>query len=221
MPRGQLATVLARGTRQPRDAPRSALRSAPGMSVATGRCMRQLLAVGVFGVLGMLASCAETPSRGPDTTPPPEDPPADGPLPQDPPPPPDPMAVLATFQSCMTLADFQAANMPGTWGNMTTTTNTTKCVTCHVNGGNGFIASTNAQAFFNVLQTDKYYLLEFVTVAPSSEGGYQVVADDHQIPSVGTGQAPHAEHPRFMATAGMAAVHAFVDATLSHCSAPI
>ncbi|HTL37009.1 MAG TPA: hypothetical protein VL326_27925 [Kofleriaceae bacterium] len=131
-----------------------------------------------------------------------------------------PDELIARWQQCMTFADFQTANVAPAWANMSTTLNQ-KCTSCHINGGWSFMATTNAQQMFDVLKTDKYYLLDFISIGPAEQGGYQVIFNDKTIPSVATGQVPYAEHPRFTATAGMNATRNFYELTSARCSTPI
>jgi cytochrome c len=180
--------------------------------------MRHLL------VAVLLASCADSPS--PEPEPPMPEPemetPPEMPDPGTPTPTPTetPDGVIARWQQCMTFGDFQTANVASTWANMSTANNQ-KCTSCHVNGGWGFVATTNAQQMFDILKADKYYLLEFITLASSAQGGYQVIFNEQTIPAAGSGQAPYTEHPRFTATAGMNAARTFFNLTQARCSTPI
>ena len=170
----------------------------------------------------LLASCVDS-SSGPETEPPMTEPEMQTPpeMPEhDTPTPETPDEVIARWQACMTFADFHAANMASAWSNMTTASNQ-KCTSCHVNGGSGFIATTNEQQMFDVLKMNKYLLLELVTLALTAEGTYHVIVNDKTIPAAGSGQVPHAEHPHFDATAGMNATRMFYDLTQARCSTPI
>jgi hypothetical protein len=131
-----------------------------------------------------------------------------------------PDEVIARWQQCMTFGDFQSVNMASTWANTSTTTSQ-KCTSCHLDGGWGFIATTNAQQMFDLLKADKYYLLQFISLAPATQGGWQVIFNELTVPAAGSGQVPHVEHPRFTATAGMNAARAFYQLTQARCSTPI
>jgi hypothetical protein len=182
--------------------------------------MRHLL------VVILLASCVDSSSDPQGDPPAPDDPepemqtPPDMPEPGTPTPA-TPDEVIARWQQCMTFADFQTANMANAWASMSTTSNQ-KCTSCHVTGSFSFMATTNAQQMFDVLKMDKYYLLEFVSLAPAAQGGgYDVIFNDKTIPSVAAGQVPYAEHPRFDATVGMNAARTFYTLTNARCATPI
>ena len=143
-------------------------------------------------------------------------------MPEPPPPPPmpgDATAALQRFQDCMVFADFQSANMAGAWSSLTTN-NGSKCAACHVNGGFNFIVTADAQFFFDTLKSNKYYLLEHITVGQTAQGQYQAIVNETTIPAAGSGQAPHTEHPRFNAAAGMTATRNFYNLTQARCAAP-
>lgn len=181
--------------------------------------MRHLL------VVVLLASCVDS-SSGPETEPPTTVPEPEMQTPPDEtgdpgtPTPATPDELIARWQQCMTFADFQTANVAPAWSSMLTSSNQ-KCTACHNAGAFSFMATVDAQQMFDVLKTNKYYLLEFVSIAPATAGGYQVIFNDKTIPSVAAGQVPYAEHPRFNATAGMNAARNFYDLTSARCSTPI
>ena len=131
-----------------------------------------------------------------------------------------PEAVLLRWQQCMTLADFQAANMAGAWTSVATTPTNQKCASCHAVASYGFVATSNAQQFFDVIKADKYLLQAFVDVAAvaSQPGAWQVIVDEQTIPGAGSGDIP--EHPRFNPAVGMTALRDFYQRTQARCAAP-
>lgn len=177
--------------------------------------MRHLL------VAVVLAGCVDS-STGPQDDPPAAEPaPPEMPNPGTPTPTPEtPDSVIARWQDCMTFSDFQTANMANAWANMQTSTGY-KCTACHASGGNGFIATTDAQQMFDVLAANKYYLLGHITLSPTAQGSYEVIVNENTIPAAGSGQVPHTEHPRYDATAGMNATRMFYNLTQAHCSGPV
>lgn len=134
--------------------------------------------------------------------------------------------VLDQWMRCMTLEDFRASNMVA-WGSMQANGGT--CDTCHVTGGAGFIASRNEQPFFTTLVSNKYYTLQYFTIDLTlGAERAKVVINTTSLANVGSGAAPHTEHPRFNAltSPGMTALQAFYDRTVARlpsaaCTPPL
>jgi cytochrome c553 len=124
------------------------------------------------------------------------------------PPPVDPVALLKTFSGCMTLADFTAANMPTAWGNLAADNNQ-KCINCHGQGGDGFIASTDPEIFFKVVSEQQGYMLKFFTVDTNVMPAKVIINTGSFINAGET----IANHPRFNATTnlGMSALLEFYE----------
>jgi hypothetical protein len=118
---------------------------------------------------------------------------------------------FARWMKCMTLADFQAANMTSAWNNIRAENNT-RCAACHETGGEGFVVSLSDQRFFDVVSKEKFYALQFFTfdqmITP-----FKVVANELAMTAVSTGQDPHREHPRFNPAGGLAASRDFAART--------
>lgn len=131
------------------------------------------------------------------------------------------------WSGCMTLANFTTANMVA-WGNMRA--NNSACKTCHVDGEYGQIASDVPGPFFTLISTNKYYMAQYFSVDLSQGvANAKVIINTRSFTGVGTGLAPHTEHPRFQLTnsTGMAALQKFYDLTMaaktavpSTCGAP-
>jgi hypothetical protein len=119
------------------------------------------------------------------------------------------------WSGCMTLANFQTANMKA-WGNMRA--DNSACKTCHVVGEFGNIASDTDNPFFTVISTNKYYMAQYFTV--DLTGGVataKVIINTRSFTGVGQALAPHTEHPRFNLTGstGLAALQKFYDLTVA------
>lgn len=136
--------------------------------------------------------------------------------------------VLAEFAGCMTLTDFQTANMADAWGNMNAQNNQ-QCENCHATGGEGFVASRNETFMWNVFSNRKYYFLQYLTVdLLGGAASAKVIINETSFRGVATAQAPHGEHPTFNAGAnsqGMQALKQFYDLTMAKkmagtCGAP-
>lgn len=119
------------------------------------------------------------------------------------------------WSGCMTQANFTAANMTA-WGNMRA--NNSACKTCHVVGEYGNIASDTVNPFFTVISTNKYYMAQYFSVDLSQGvASAKVIINTKSFTGVGTGLAPHTEHPRFQLnnSAGMQALQKFYDSTMA------
>jgi hypothetical protein len=117
------------------------------------------------------------------------------------------------WSGCMTLANFNAANMAA-WGNMRA--NNSACKTCHGAGEYGQVASDVPTPFFNVISTNKYYMAQYFTVDLSKGvAAATVIINTRSFIGVGTGLAPHLEHPRFNLnnSTGLAALTKFYTST--------
>jgi hypothetical protein len=104
--------------------------------------------------------------------------------------------VMSQFAGCMTLTNFQQANMANAWGNLQS--NEGACQQCHQNAGFGFIANNNANIMFPVVSTKKMYFLQYFTV--NLQGGAaaaKVEPNRVSFAGVCNNQAPHIAHPRF------------------------
>ncbi|MCE9573507.1 MAG: hypothetical protein K8W52_10140 [Deltaproteobacteria bacterium] len=129
--------------------------------------------------------------------------------------------LLKQWSGCMSLANFTQANMADAWGNLTTTNNQ-ECKNCHVSGAEGFIATDVPEPFFNVVSSDKYYMLQYFTVDLSGgTAAAKVIINTTSFNGVSQGQDPHRQHPRFNATDnnGMRALQSFYDLTTARMAA--
>jgi hypothetical protein len=136
--------------------------------------------------------------------------------------------VLAEFAGCMTLTEFQAANMAEEWGDMNAQNNQ-QCENCHATGGEGFVASQNEAFMWNVFSNRKYYFLQYLTVdLLGGPAAAKVIMNETSFRGVATAQAPHQEHPTFNAglnSQGMVALKNFYDSVMAKktagtCGAP-
>ena len=130
--------------------------------------------------------------------------------------------VLAAWSACMTKTNFDAANMASAWGNMTANNNQ-RCSNCHASGDGGFIATVDSQLFFDVVSTNKYFMLQYFTVKLdlANLANSKVEINTKSFLGVSNGQDPHREHPRFNATQnnGMNALNTFYNTTMAAVTA--
>src|SRR4029079_8358236 len=66
--------------------------------------------------------------------------------------------LIKQWSGCMSHTTFDTANMPNAWGNMTADNNQ-RCMGCHINGAEGFMATTQEPGFFNTLSEKQYNML--------------------------------------------------------------
>lgn len=122
------------------------------------------------------------------------------------PPPVDPIEVLKKWSGCMTLANFNTAQMAQKWGGLTA--NGQQCSNCHGSGAFAFIATTNAQTMFDMMTKHKDYLLKFFSVDATGK----VVVNMASITNAATTLEGH---PRFdpMNNAGVTALQTYYMST--------
>jgi hypothetical protein len=129
--------------------------------------------------------------------------------------------LLKQWSGCMSQTNFDTANMPNAWGNLTATNNQ-ECENCHVNGAEGFMASRQSTPFFNTISTNKYYMLQYFTVdLTQGTAAAKIIINTVSFDGVSKGQDPHREHPRFNSTDnnGMKALKTFYDTTMARLTA--
>jgi hypothetical protein len=131
--------------------------------------------------------------------------------------------VVKEWSGCMTLANFQAANMKA-WGNMQA--NNSACKTCHVDGEYGQIASDADNPFFTVISTNRYYMAQYFSVqlidpanptAPFNPMNAKMIVNTKSFTAVGTRQPPHTEHGNFtyQGSQGQIALDKFYTSTMA------
>jgi hypothetical protein len=126
----------------------------------------------------------------------------------------DPIQKLREWSGCMSLENFQAANMTQAWGNLTAQQQL--CRNCHGTGLYAFMSGDgqNAQQFFNTITSQRDLLLKYFTV----DGTGQVVINTAAMQNAGVTLQGH---PRFNPTmnAGMTALAQFHELTLQRQTA--
>ncbi len=130
--------------------------------------------------------------------------------------------VMSKFAGCMSLTNFNAANMANAWGNLTAQNNQ-QCRDCHNNGGEGFTASDQASIMFPAISTRKMHFLQYFTVdLTKGAAEAKVIINQVSFRGVALGQDPHREHPRFNPTnnQGMTALNKFYTDTMTAVNTP-
>jgi hypothetical protein len=120
----------------------------------------------------------------------------------------DPKMVLATFSGCLTLADFNTAQMAQRWSALAASNNQ-KCLNCHQGGLEGFMVSANAQIFFDTITQQSAYMLKYFAVDTNSTPA-KVIINTGSMTNAGVTLVAH---PRFNPTdnIGMTALRQFYD----------
>jgi hypothetical protein len=125
----------------------------------------------------------------------------------------DSKAALATWSGCMSLENFNAANMTLAWSTLGAD-NLQKCINCHIGGISGFYINNQAQPYFDTISTTTAYLLKYFTVDTTQK---KVVVNQASFKSA----TMISGHPTFNPTtnAGMTALVKFYDLTAARQAA--
>jgi hypothetical protein len=138
------------------------------------------------------------------------------PLPPDGPPPPSALMLLQQWSGCMTLANFQTAQMAQAWGTLLTS-NGKQCQNCHGSGEYGFIATSNETLFFETVSKHSGYLAKYFS-ADVANSKVKINTASFELADGAV------DHPRFNVASnqGMTALTTFYGATVNRaaCDAP-
>jgi hypothetical protein len=128
----------------------------------------------------------------------------------------DVKAIFKAWSGCMTLTNFQAANMVMAWTTLVTNDGK-QCMNCHDYGEYNFMASDDEAAFFAGITQHSYLMSKYFTVDIPTE---KVMINTTSFKAANSA----AGHPKFNATMnqGMTALQTFYDATVANiaCEAP-
>ena len=131
--------------------------------------------------------------------------------------------ALNQFSACMTLANWQAANMTTVWGNMQANDGA-DCKSCHASGGQGMMISdvestgvSGPPGMWSVVSSHETYLVQYFSVDVSGSTP-RVIVNTKSFEGVGLGIPPHAEHPQFdpQNNPGMDALQQFYTLTVQN-----
>jgi len=136
--------------------------------------------------------------------------------------------LLNQWTACMTLVNWQAANMTTAWSSLQTDEGES-CTTCHATGGQGMIISNvessipdGPPGMWTVVSTRTGFLIQYFSVdlqAPVP----QVIVNPTSFQGVSNGTPPHTEHPTFpipnAATDALSQFYAATAANLANCAA--
>ncbi len=128
--------------------------------------------------------------------------------------------VIRQWSGCMTLANFNTANMATGWANMQASNNQ-QCMTCHVNCADGMCASpvaddgTGGGMFWDLAQHRDYMMQFFMVDLTGGTTAAKMMVNTQSFTAVSGGLAPHLEHPRFTpdGSTGMTALQTYYTST--------
>jgi hypothetical protein len=127
----------------------------------------------------------------------------------------DVKAVFRQWSGCMTMTNFQTANMMTSWSTLATQDNK-QCLNCHQHGEFNFLATDDEAAFFTGLSQRSYLMAKYFTVDIETE---KVVVNTGSFKNANT----IVGHPKFnVMNQGVTALTAFYDMTVANtaCSEP-
>jgi len=128
----------------------------------------------------------------------------------------DTKAIFRQWSGCMTLANFQAANMTAAWSTLVTNDGK-QCMNCHDQGEYNFIASDDETAYFAGLSQHSYFIAMYFSVDPQTE---KVIVNTSSF----KGANSTVGHPRFNPdmNQGITALTTFFTSTAANtaCGAP-
>lgn len=130
------------------------------------------------------------------------------------PPPVDPIAKINEWSGCMSLDNFEAAEMAEAW-NVLASVQNQRCANCHQTGLDTFLTGTgDAEIFFNGLTSQRDFLMKYFTVDSMGD----VVINSASMANAAT-TLP--DHPRFNPTdnIGMTALNEFYTLTKTRLTA--
>lgn len=115
------------------------------------------------------------------------------------------------WSGCMTLDNFNLANMATAWGNLAAT-NGQACSSCHGTGLEGFLVDRDASTMFTAISTMKGFLLMYFSPDVTNQ---KMIVNESIFQAVAAGQGGFAGHPPFEPknNAGMTALRSFYNVT--------
>ena len=128
----------------------------------------------------------------------------------------DVKGILRTWSGCMTLANFQTANMTTAWSTLASSDGKT-CQNCHSEGQYSFIATDDETAFYSGISQHSYFMLKYFLVDTANE---KVTVNTTSFKTANSAIG----HPKFNFTmnAGITALTSFYNATVANaaCGTP-
>jgi mono/diheme cytochrome c family protein len=129
--------------------------------------------------------------------------------------------LLKEWSGCMSLTNFQTATMATAWGQLQTNNGST-CASCHTNGAQGFMATSDEALFFKTLTENRYYMIQYFNIdGVTTPATAKIIINTSSFAGVSNHQPPHLEHPSFDPTnnQGMQALQQFYTLTMARKTA--
>ena len=120
--------------------------------------------------------------------------------------------LMREWSGCMTLDNFNLADMANAWGTMAAS-NGQACSSCHGSGLQGFYADRDAPGMFNAISTMKAFMVVYFS---ADVPNHKMIVDESIFAAVASGQGSFQGHPPFDArnNQGMTALKNFYSITL-------
>lgn len=103
--------------------------------------------------------------------------------------------LIAEWSGCMELATWKAEGVADAWANKGSGEG--PCIRCHVNGQASFIATDDDERMFNIIVTNKYFMLSYFAPDVTDLANAKMVVNYDSFYRVGNALYPHTEHPQF------------------------
>ena len=103
--------------------------------------------------------------------------------------------LISEWSGCLNLNDFIELRFGEVWANKGSTGG--NCEQCHQDGGYGMIATDDNAYMYQVLSSNKYYMLMFFKPNVIDLANAQMQTNEQQFINVGLRIPPHTEHPAF------------------------
>jgi hypothetical protein len=103
--------------------------------------------------------------------------------------------LIAEWSGCMDRADWDADGVAVEWANLRSSEG--PCIRCHVNGQASFITTDDSARMFEVVSTNRYFLLSYFAADVADPATAKMVINYDAFVRVATGAPPFNEHPQF------------------------
>jgi cytochrome c553 len=118
------------------------------------------------------------------------------------------------WSSCMTLTDFQSADMTNQFGRMQAQNPNEQCQQCHDTGYEGMIITSVESRYYSYLSQHSRYMLQYFAF-DLTQGiqNAKIIVNQTSFMAVSQAKPPHTQHPTFDATTnqGMTALGNWYD----------
>jgi hypothetical protein len=103
--------------------------------------------------------------------------------------------LIAEWSGCMNLADWNQENVAEAWAYLGSGEG--PCIRCHINGQASFIATDESERMFNILTTNRYFMLSYFVPNVTDLTNAKMEINTTSFQRVGDSLYPHLQHPNF------------------------